>query len=294
MIRTLVTAAVILLLLAGALLALVWWQQERVVFRPPPPPPPEDVSATRLDFRGSDGQPLLAYLVGDRDASRPLLIAFHGNADLAIWQISWAEELARRTGWRVLLAEYRGYGGLPGTPTYAATRADARSTLEFARDSLGADTLPVALYGYSLGAAVAVELAVAMDSASTEPQRASDDSSGGRFAARPHALMLIAPFTSAAEMARGMMPPPLGAAWRSIARVHYDTERRVRALDVPVWVAHGADDRTIPARMGQRVFESARSKGELLIVPGADHVGVESLGGASYWAWVGRALGSGA
>ena len=103
---------------------LIWHNQERLVFQPPGPPFPDGRGARRIEFRAADGQPLFAYLVGEI-SERGLVLVFHGNADLAVWQIPWATELSRHTGRAVLVAEFRGYGGLPGTPSYAGSGLDA-------------------------------------------------------------------------------------------------------------------------------------------------------------------------
>ena len=274
----LLTAAGIALAVTLALVLLLWWGQERVVFQPPPPPCPDAAGARRIDYAAEDGQPLFAYLVGDAAAAarRPgarLVLVFHGNADLAGWQLQWARELARRTGVRVLLAEYRGYAGLPGTPTYAGAQRDARAAYAVARDTLGIAPGEIAFFGHSLGSAIATELAAELPAADA-----------------PHALVLQSPFTSARDMARVIVFRPALLAWSAIARVHWDTARRVRGLRVPVWVAHGSDDFVIPARMGRAVFEAAATKGELLLVEGAGHNDVELVAGARYREWLSRAL----
>lgn len=271
------------------LVFFVWWKQERIVFQPSRAPYPEITDVDRVTYRADDGQPLFAYVVrqappaNEEDESEirgthspsPIphsrfLIAFHGNADLAAWVVPWAKEVARLTGRVVVLAEYRGYGGLPGIPTVEGARLDARATLRFARDSLGASEKDIALYGHSLGSAIAAELAAE---------------------ATPDALILESPFTSARAMARIVVAPPVELVWGMISRVHYDTEARVTELDAPVWVAHGTRDIVIPVRMGQRVFRSAKRKGELLIVAGAGHNDVADVAGEDYWRWISAALG---
>src|SRR5919204_68178 len=96
--------------------------------------------------------------------------------------------------------------------------------------------------------------------------------------------------TSALAMARIVVARPVEFLWGVISRVHYDTETRVAALDAPVWVAHGTRDIIIPVRMGERVFKSAKRKGELLIVRGAGHNDVSEVAGEEYWGWLERAL----
>ena len=250
---------------------LIWHNQERLVFHPPGPPYPDGTGTRRIEFRATDDQPLFAYLVGDV-SERGLVLAFHGNADLAAWQVPWATEVSRRTGRAVLIAEFRGYGGLPGTPSYAGSSLDARAAHAVARDTLGVPAGRIALYGYSLGSAIATELARDVG---------------------PEVLVLVAPFTSARAMAHRVAPGGGLLYQAGLARTHYDTEAIVRSLETPVWVAHGMRDGVIPMDMGQRVFATARMPGELLLLETAGHTDVVAEGGERYWAWLGRALGAG-
>ena len=261
----------VVLVVLIAFIGIMWANQERVVFQPPGNFVTE--GPAKVGYAADDGQPLLGYVIGDRARAQFVLVAFHGNAELAVHSVDWAEEVAERTGWLVLLAEYRGYAGLGGRPTYQASRLDARAAYAFARDTLGFPPDRIGLRGFSLGSAVATELASDVD---------------------PAVLVLEAPLSSARDMARIIIARPLHLVWDRISRVHFDTERRVAELDAPVWVAHGEDDFTIPARMGRAVFEAARVKGELLLVPDATHNEIEYRAGERYWRWLEQALASGA
>ena len=260
--------AVAALIVGIILAAILWHGQERIVFQPPGPPHPDARGVRRIDTQAEDGQPLFAYLVGESTAAGVVLV-FHGNADLAVWQIPWATELARRSGRAVLVTEFRGYGGLPGAPTYPGARLDARAAYAVARDTLGVPPPKIALYGHSLGSAIATELASEID---------------------PEVLVLVAPMTSVRDMAYRISPTAMLLFWTGLARVHYDTETIVRALDAPVWVAHGSDDGVIPADMGRRVFAAAKVKGELLLVDAAGHNDLVDRAGERYWRWLADAL----
>jgi len=253
------------------LLALVWRFQERVVFQPPavgaPSPDPR-----RVTFSSADGTSLSGYVIGDPRSAPVVLLVFHGNAEVAWWRLSWAEEVVRRTRAAVFITEYRGYDGLRGPPTYEATRADALASLRFAEESLGVSIDRIVYFGFSLGSAVATELAAVT---------------------APRALVLQSPFNSARGMALRFPVPGLRWFWEAMSRVHYDTARRVRDLSVPVWVAHGDRDLVIPARMGREVYAAARQKGELLIVRGAGHNDVDDRGGEAYWQWLEAAINAG-
>ena len=269
--RFVIIAAGIVLAIYLALVALVWRVQERMVWLPPRMAQYPAADARRIEYTADDGQPLFAWLVGDPARARGVVIACHGNADLAAWMVPWAREVAARTGWAVLVPEYRGYAGLPGTPDYEGSRRDARATWRLVRDGLHVDSTRIALYGHSLGSAVASELAVEHE---------------------PAALLLESPFTSAREMASRMIPRPVAAARPLIGRVDFDTRARVAALAAPVWVAHGERDTVIPVDMGRAVYAAARVRGRLLLVPGAGHNDVAAVAGEDYWRWIAGALGA--
>jgi len=252
------------------IIALVWVLQERIAFQPPRGPYPEAGSVRRVDYAASDGQPLFAYVVGDISTSAGLLLVFHGNADLAVRMIEWAEETSERTGVAVMLAEYRGYMGLSGRPSYDGVSRDAEAAYAYAANNLHVDPSRIAYYGHSLGTAVASELAVRH---------------------RPQVLILEAPFTSARDIA-GMMFGSwfTGTIWPIASRIHFNTAAIVQSLDVPVYVAHGEKDRVVPYRMGEEVYRKARMKGKWLFIPEAYHSDVRIRGGERYWEWITEAL----
>jgi pimeloyl-ACP methyl ester carboxylesterase len=282
--KSLLTVAGLLLCIYAGLLLMLWARQERIVFQPPGPPFEEDSSAVRVTYTAADRQPLFAYVVkverrgqsvdGQADSSvrspPSTLLVFHGNAEIAAWSLPWAHEVARRTDATVVLAEYRGYAGLPGRPTYAGSKLDARAAYDYARQTLDATPATTTIYGHSLGSAIGVELA-------------------GEI--KPRALLLEAPFTSARAMAARLGVPGILPLWRAISRVHYDTRTRVAGLDVPVSVVHGERDMVTPVHMGREVFEAAKRKGELLVLEGVGHNDVVETGSERYWDWLMRGMG---
>jgi uncharacterized protein len=246
-----VIAALVVVAGACVFLWIVWWSQERVLFQPPHYE--AEVQLGRINYEASDGQPLTGYLVGEPAAAKGALLCFHGNADLAMWQLTWARAVTDRTGFTVVLAEYRGYMSLGGTPTYATAKLDG-----------------VAYFGHSLGSAVAAELAQSR---------------------KPRALLLQSPFTSASAMARRILTPVIARFWSLVSRVHFYTTGIVATLDVPVAVAHGKRDRIVPFEMGMAVYGASRVKGPLLVVDDAGHNDIPALAGERYWNWMAAALG---
>jgi hypothetical protein len=262
-----IVALIVVGIVAGFVL-LIWWSQERILFQPPTFVDSR-AERGRVIYEAVDGQRLVGFMVGDPATAPGVLLCFHGNADLAVWQLDWAREVERRTRFAVFLAEYRGYMSLGGTPTYATTKLDARAAYDHLRIAFAVECSRLAYFGHSLGSAIATELA------EIHP---------------PCALLLQSPFSSARAMARLIVTPPIVLAWRAISRIHFDTVRAVSQLDVPVSVAYGHRDRIVPFRMGVEVYEAAKRKGALLVVETAGHNDVAQIAGPDYWQWIERGL----
>jgi len=271
---TITSALGALLLLLAVLIGLVWIFQERIAFQPPPSPRTTPVASDDVkqdSYLARDDQPLLGFVVGNSQTARGLLLCFHGNADLAVNAIDWARKVSYTTGFTVMLAEYRGYMNLGGRPSYLTSKIDSEAAFTHAIDSLHFSPDRIALYGHSLGTAVAAELATRHT---------------------PVCLVLESPFTSAYDMARIVAWRGIEIVWGVIARFHFDTLAAVSSINAPVWVAHGAKDRLIPPAMGKQVFTAAKVKGRLLLVPDAAHNDVADVGGVEYWRWLEAALSS--
>ena len=249
-------------------LFLLWWSQERILFQPPRLDEPP-LESGRVHYNATDGQQLVGFVVGDPRTAPGVLLSFHGNADLAVWQLEWARRVERETQYAVFLAEYRGYMSLGGSPTYSNTKLDALAAHDHLVSAFGVDHARLAYFGHSLGSAVAAELA------ETRP---------------PRALLLQSPFSSARAMARLIVSPPVVLVWKAVSRIHFDTRQAVSLLDVPVSVAHGKADRIVPFKMGVEVYEAAKRKGQFLLVENAGHNDVAEVGGDEYWAWLKAAL----
>src|SRR2546421_3720044 len=69
-----------------------------------------------VDYEAADGQKLRGALCLAGSAGRPVIVYFHGNGESAGDNLGFASEITS-LGWDLFLAEYRGYGGLAGSPT---------------------------------------------------------------------------------------------------------------------------------------------------------------------------------
>src|SRR6516164_3152191 len=120
----------------------------------------EQLGVREAMLQTEDGLSLLSWYL-PAQPGRPVIAYFHGNGGHVGYR---AERLLRfaREGFGVLMVEYRGYGGNPGTPSETGFYADGRAALAIL-DREGVAPSRLVLYGESLGSGVAVALAVQLE-----------------------------------------------------------------------------------------------------------------------------------
>ena len=122
-------------------------------------PPAEEVlpGAQEVAYDTEDGLTLHGWFL-PADRTIATVVVFHGNGGTRADRADLAAGLAER-GMAVLLAEYRGYGECPGSPTEDGLIADGRAARAYAEGRPGTDPGRLVLFGESLGSGVAVALA---------------------------------------------------------------------------------------------------------------------------------------
>jgi len=196
------------------------------------------------------------------EGARYTVLVCHGNAGNISHRLDRALLMQARLKTDVFLFDYRGYGLSQGRPDEEGTYQDARAAHRYLSTGRGIRPGNLILFGESLGAAVALQLALEV------PARA---------------LVLESPFTSVADMARSVPPYlPLGR----LLRTRYDNLAKIGALRMPLLVLHGDRDTTVPFAQGRRLFAAAPEPKRFFAIPGADHNDTYVVGGDAYWqAW---------
>jgi uncharacterized protein len=217
--------------------------------------PTRELSATPADaglefvdvtFEAEDGENLHGWWVPGRSDGVTLLW-FHGNAGNLGDRVGLLELLHDELGIGIFAIDYRGYGRSEGKPSEDGLYADAQAALEAAQNHAGASSEEMVVFGQSLGAAVAVELA------SSHPVRG---------------VVLEAAFTSIRDMARhhySFLP-----VW-PLLRTSFDSESRIARIDTPLLMIHGRNDDIVPLDLGRKLFGAAEEPKELIEVEGAGH-----------------------
>lgn len=196
-----------------------------------------------ITYRTEDGLILNAGYHPARPGM-PTLLFFHGNA--VDWQSTeHTTELAVARGYGVLAAEYRGYGGNPGTPSETGLYADGRAALGWLL-AQGLAAQDIVLVGNSLGSGVATDLASQV---------------------RARALVLVSPFMSMTATAANKYPyVPVD----TLLADRFENVAKIGSAAMPVLVVHGAADELIPLDHA-RQLAAANSRARLVALPGLGH-----------------------
>ena len=238
-------------LLAAVLLALLWSQQRRLIYFPWPGRVPAASSvlagSREVALETEDGLRLGGWFLPAPGGGRgPAVLVCNGNAGSRALRAPLAAALSA-AGLSVLLFDYRGYAGNPGRPSEDGLAADARAAQAWLAARPEVDPSRIAYLGESLGAAVALRLAVERP---------------------PAALVLRSPFTSLTDVGRLHYP------WlpvRLLLADRYASAAWVARLTVPLLVVAGERDQIVPAALSRRLYDAAAVPKRFVLVPGAGH-----------------------
>ncbi len=197
---------------------------------------------------------------------RPTIIYFYGNGSSLAGSAT-ELDLLRNCGANVLSIDYPGYHPSTGKPSEANCYAAAEALWDYAIKRPEVDPHQIIIVGWSIGGAVAIDLAHKHPSAPS-----------------PQGLMLISAFTSMDEMARLWMPLlPTGL----LLRHHFTNITKIPDIHCPIIIAHGQEDPMIPYAMSLRLRDAATGSSSVrqFPIPGAEHndvflIGAHQISGA--------------
>jgi hypothetical protein len=228
--------AVIVVSYGAAILWLIS-QETRLVFEagatlgPARPPFPYE----QIDLPRPDGARQFAWVMRQGGSENgPWVLYLHGNAANIASGVNISHyRLLRSIGLNVVAPEYLGFSGLDGVPTEAGLEADARAAYDYLRVAHGIPASRIVVYGWSLGSAVAIDLASHVDQA---------------------ALILEGAPASIVSIGEERYPFfPI----RLLMRNQFESVRKIDRIRSPALFLHSPEDAVIPIAQGRRLFEAA-------------------------------------
>jgi uncharacterized protein len=228
----------------------VFFLQRHMLYFPDASDPgkPKDAGVPEMSavhVKTADGLDLVGWFAPPARKTGYIVVLFHGNAGNIAMRGFKARQFLDR-GYGVMLSEYRGYGGNPGSPTEQGLYNDGRAALDWLK-GLGYESSQFVLYGESVGTGVAVQMAL-------ETQ--------------PKFLILESPFSSAAAVAKKSywwMPVDF------MMHDRYDSIDKIGKVKSDLLIVHGGSDDIISVQLGFDLFEAAKGKKKFFGVKGGGH-----------------------
>lgn len=231
------------------LMVMTWLVADAIMY--PVPPPSYTDAPDQPKLPSPDGNKITAVFMENPQATHVLLFG-HGNK----MDLGTAEDRLRQYqahGWSVFAYDFPGYGTSTGSPSELGCYAALASAYAYLKDIKGIPPEKIVLYGLSLGAGPAVDLA------SREPV-------GG--------LILEGAFLSAFRVI---------TRWRILPWDRFENIAKIGKARAPLLSIHAKEDQTVPFIHGRLLNEKHRGPKQHLWVANAGHNNILEVAPVEYW-----------
>jgi hypothetical protein len=208
-------------------------------------------------FETDDGRRLHGWFFPLKEAG-PVLLFCHGNAGNISHRLDNIRHLLRER-LQVFIFDYRGYGKSSGHPSEEGLYRDGLAAFDHLVEEMHFPPGEIIPFGRSLGAAVAVEMALRREVT---------------------ALIIESAFTSTRDMAKRI---PIFIPFAPLLPANYHNLKKIRTLHVPKLIIHGDLDEIVPFSMGKRLFDAAPPPKYFIPLPGAGHNDTYVVAGKAYF-----------
>jgi len=192
------------------------------------------------------------------NGNRPVILFCHGNAGNISHRLDNVRILLDQN-LQVLIFDYRGYGKSTGNPSEKGIYRDGLAACDYLVKQKDIPAERIVLFGRSLGAAVAIEIALNR---------------------QVRSIIIEGAFTSTRDMAKRM---PLFCPVSFLLPAHYNNIEKMARISVPILIIHGEEDDLIPFSMGQELFKTAQEPRFFLPIKKAGHNDTYLFGGKRYF-----------
>ena len=229
------------------LLSYGYMFSDRMIFQPPSPTYKDTDEIVKLTT--ADGVRISAIYLPNENATQTILFS-HGNAE-DLGTVGFKLRQLHDMGFSVLGFDYRGYGTSEGTPSEDVVYRDIDAAYEYLTDQQHIPPDKIILDGWSLGGAVAADLA------SRKPIAG---------------LILESTFVSAFRVVT-RIPVPFDK---------FKTLDKLDKITCPILFIHGRSDSVIKFWHGEKLFAAAHEPKRSLWVDNADHGNVSRVAEGDY------------
>ena len=233
----------------GVMVGLAYLMQQRMTYFPERQSLPDlksQAATAGLKLWPSDDADYLGLTgTDDLTGSKGTVVVFHGNAGAAVHRFYYTRAL-ERLGYRVVVAEYPGYGARPGRPGEKAFVAAARALVQAVYAQFGD---PIFLWGESLGSGVATAVAA-------------------QSPVPIEGVILLTPWNSLPQLAQKLYWY-LPARW--LVRERYDNIANLSGYQGPVAVVMAGNDEIVPPILSEALYEELSNPKEKWVFAGAGH-----------------------
>ncbi len=238
--------AVVLLIAYSALGWTLYFMQPSFLYKPlrgvPYTPDELGLDFESVAFKTSDRLRLTGWYVPADNADFTVLFC-HGNGGNIMHRLD-SINIFNNLGLNCFIFDYRGYGNSQGAPTEEGTYKDVKAAYKWLIKEKNVDPNNIILFGRSLGAAIAAQLATKV---------------------QIRTLVLESAFTSYVDIGKKFYPY-MPVRW--FARFSYDTIGYIKKVHCPVMIIHSRGDETIPFELGLELYDAANEPSKFIEIFG--------------------------
>ncbi len=205
----------------------IYYPTKEIIFSP------ADVNLEyeNIFFTTDDGLRLNGWFI-PAENPRGTLLFCHGNAGNIGYRVE-IIGIFNKLNLNVFIFDYRGYGRSQGHPSERGLYQDARAAYQYLLSRKDIDKASIVIYGKSIGANVAINLA-------SKVRAACLISEGG--------------FTSSYDMGKKLFPY-LPIKW--VITTKFDALEKIKNIAIPKLIIHSRDDEIVPFKLGDKLFQAA-------------------------------------
>jgi len=181
--------------------------------------------------------------------AKSTLMFFHGNAGNIGDRLE-KVRLFHAQGLNVFIFDYRGYGKSEGSPSEEGLYKDSLAAYHYLVEERQISPQKIVLYGASLGAVFAIDLAAKKEIGS---------------------LIIDSAFSSGVDMAKVIYPfiPSF------CVRIKLDSASKVNNILAPKLFIHSSEDEIVPVALGKKLFEAAAEPKTFCLIKGSHNDGFD-------------------